>query len=39
MHKKPQNLDDFANISGVGQAKLIKYADEFLAVLDEMAWA
>lgn len=37
MHQKPQSLDDFANISGVGQAKLIKYADAFLAVLEEMA--
>ncbi len=37
MHQKPQNLDDFANISGVGQAKLMKYADAFLAVLEEMA--
>lgn len=37
MHQKPQSLDDFANISGVGQAKLMKYADAFLAVLEEMA--
>lgn len=37
MHQKPQSLDDFANISGVGQAKLMKYADSFLAVLEEMA--
>ena len=37
MHQKPQSLDNFANISGVGQAKLMKYADAFLAVLEEMA--
>lgn len=37
MHQKPQSLDDFANISGVGQAKLMKYADAFLAVLEELA--
>jgi len=37
MHQKPQSLDNFANISGVGQAKLMQYADAFLAVLEEMA--
>lgn len=37
MHQKPQSLDDFANISGVGQAKLMKYADAFLVVLEQMA--
>lgn len=31
----PQNHDDFAELPGVGQVKLEKYADEFLAVLAE----
>ncbi len=34
LNQKPQTLDDFANISGVGQAKLMKYGDAFLEVLE-----
>jgi ATP-dependent DNA helicase RecQ len=37
LNQKPQTLDDFANISGVGHAKLMKYADAFLAVLENEA--
>jgi len=33
MDRLPQNHQQFANISGVGAAKLENYADEFLAVL------
>jgi len=35
MDRMPQNHDQFAGISGVGVSKLEKYADEFLAVLQE----
>jgi len=35
MDRLPQNHQQFANISGVGAAKLENYADEFLAVLQE----
>ena len=37
LNQKPQTLDDFANISGVGQAKLMKYGDAFLEVLENEA--
>ncbi len=36
MHtQRPASIDDMANITGVGQAKLEKYGDEFLEVLEE----
>jgi len=35
MNRKPQTLDEMAQISGVGQAKLEKYGDEFLRVVAE----
>jgi superfamily II DNA helicase RecQ len=30
-------LDDFAELSGVGQAKLARYGDQFIAVIIEHA--
>lgn len=33
-HKKPRTLEEFAEVSGVGEAKLEKYADEFLKVIN-----
>ncbi len=33
-HKKPRTLEEFAEISGVGEAKLAKYADDFLKVIN-----
>jgi ATP-dependent DNA helicase RecQ len=35
LDNKPNSLESFANISGVGQKKLDKYGTEFLAVLKE----
>jgi ATP-dependent DNA helicase RecQ len=35
-NRKPQSLDEMGQISGIGQAKLQKYGDEFLQVLEEM---
>ncbi|HSH97959.1 MAG: DNA helicase RecQ [Methylophilaceae bacterium] len=34
LNQKPQTLDDLAKISGVGQAKLLRYGDAFLEVLE-----
>lgn len=36
-HRKPQTLNEMGQISGIGQAKLQKYGDDFLQVLEEMA--
>ncbi len=36
-NRKPQTLDAMGQISGIGQAKLQKYGDAFLQVLEEMA--
>lgn len=36
-NRKPQTLDDMGQISGIGQAKLQKYGDAFLQVIEEMA--
>jgi ATP-dependent DNA helicase RecQ len=36
LNRKPQTLDEMAQISGVGQAKLAKYGDAFLQVVEEM---
>ncbi|WP_026451754.1 DNA helicase RecQ [Aequorivita capsosiphonis] len=33
-HKKPRTREEFAEVSGVGEAKLEKYADEFLKVIN-----
>lgn len=33
-HKKPRNREEFAEVSGVGEAKLDKYADDFLKVIN-----
>lgn len=35
LNQKPQTLDQMARITGVGQAKLLKYGDDFLAVLEQ----
>jgi ATP-dependent DNA helicase RecQ len=34
---KPNSLDTFSNIGGVGQKKLDKYAEEFMAVLKKFS--
>jgi len=36
-NRKPQTLTEMGQISGIGQAKLQKYGDAFLLVLEEMA--
>ena len=36
-NRKPQTLDEMGQISGIGQAKLQKYGDAFLQVLEELA--
>ncbi|MGB5520673.1 MAG: RQC domain-containing protein, partial [Gammaproteobacteria bacterium] len=33
VERQPQNRDQFSNISGVGESKLEKYADDFLTVI------
>ncbi len=35
LNQKPQTLDELGRISGVGQAKLAKYGDDFLKVLED----
>jgi ATP-dependent DNA helicase RecQ len=35
-NRKPQTLDEMGQISGIGQAKLQKYGDAFLQVLEEV---
>ncbi len=37
LNHKPQTLGDMAQISGVGQAKLAKYGDAFLQVVEDVA--
>jgi ATP-dependent DNA helicase RecQ len=38
MHnRRPATLDEMAQVSGIGQAKLTRYGDEFLRVLKEFA--
>jgi len=37
LNQKPQTLDEMGRISGVGQAKLVRYGDAFLQVLEETA--
>ena len=36
-NRKPQTLTEMGQISGIGQAKLQKYGDTFLLVIEEMA--
>ncbi|HZW24548.1 MAG TPA: DNA helicase RecQ [Gallionella sp.] len=36
-NRKPQTLDEMAQIGGVGQAKLAKYGDSFLQVVEDAA--
>jgi ATP-dependent DNA helicase RecQ len=36
LNRKPQTLDEMAQINGVGQAKLAKYGDAFLEVVEGM---
>ena len=36
-NRKPQTLGEMGQISGIGQAKLQKYGDAFLQVIEEMA--
>ena len=36
-NRKPQTLDEMAQIGGVGQAKLAKYGDAFLRVVEDAA--
>ncbi|HLP98949.1 MAG TPA: DNA helicase RecQ [Sideroxyarcus sp.] len=38
LNRKPQTLDEMAQISGIGQAKLAKYGDAFLQVLETAAY-
>ena len=37
LNQRPASLDDLAKITGVGQAKLTRYGDEFLKVLEDAA--
>ena len=33
VHRRPRTLEEFARLSGVGEAKLNRYGEEFLAVI------
>ncbi len=35
MNQRPNSLTSLGRISGVGQAKLARYGDDFLAVLEQ----
>jgi ATP-dependent DNA helicase RecQ len=37
LNQRPQTLDDMGRISGIGQAKLAKYGDAFLQVVEDVA--
>ncbi|MBI5918208.1 MAG: RecQ family ATP-dependent DNA helicase [Nitrosomonadales bacterium] len=37
LNRRPQSFNEMAQISGIGQAKLVKYGDAFLQVLAEQA--
>ncbi len=37
LNQKPQTIDAMGRISGIGQAKLLRYGDDFLEVLEEYA--
>jgi ATP-dependent DNA helicase RecQ len=37
LNRKPQTLDEMGQISGVGQAKLAKYGDAFLQVVEDVS--
>ncbi len=36
LNRRPQTLDQLGEITGVGQAKLVRYGDEFLRVVEEV---
>jgi ATP-dependent DNA helicase RecQ len=38
LDRKPETLTEMGDITGIGQAKLERYGDEFLEVLEEYAW-
>jgi ATP-dependent DNA helicase RecQ len=35
LNRRPATLDEMAQVGGVGQAKLVRYGDEFLRVLKD----
>nr|WP_306304553.1 HRDC domain-containing protein [Methylogaea oryzae] len=37
LNHRPQTLDELGEVSGVGQAKLTRYGDAFLKVLEDVA--
>jgi ATP-dependent DNA helicase RecQ len=37
LNLRPQTLDEMGRISGIGQAKLLRYGDDFLQVLEDAA--
>jgi ATP-dependent DNA helicase RecQ len=37
LNQRPQTLDEMGRISGIGQAKLVKYGDAFLQVVEDAA--
>ncbi|HEX5337940.1 MAG TPA: DNA helicase RecQ [Gallionella sp.] len=37
LNHRPQTLDEMGRISGIGQAKLARYGDDFLQVIEEIA--
>jgi ATP-dependent DNA helicase RecQ len=37
LNQRPQTLDAMGRISGIGQAKLVRYGDDFLKVLEDAA--
>jgi len=37
LNQRPTTLDELAQVSGVGQAKLARYGDAFLGVLRDVA--
>jgi ATP-dependent DNA helicase RecQ len=37
LNRRPASLAEMGRISGVGQAKLAKYGDEFLQVVEQVA--
>jgi ATP-dependent DNA helicase RecQ len=39
LKRRPATLDEMAQVSGVGQAKLARYGEEFLSVLKQFASA
>jgi len=35
LNVRPQTIDEMGRITGIGQAKLMKYGDDFLAMLED----